>query len=87
MLVLRKAIKRSKEDTIDETCLSKFISFANVDDINIIESKNHSADEVTVRLEIINEDKKSEKVSIELEKIQDEWKVTNPSFNISMWDL
>jgi hypothetical protein len=84
---LATEILLQQEDTIDETCLSKYTSFANVDDINIIESKNHSADEVTVRLEIINEDKKSEKVSIELEKIQDEWKITNPSFNISMWDL
>lgn len=74
-------------NNIDGMCLSKYTSFSEVDDINIIESKNHSADEVTVRLEIINEDEKSEKVSIELEKIQDEWKVTNPAFNISMWDL
>lgn len=72
---------------LTKECIAKNSYYSNLDKINIIETSDDSADKSTVRLELIYDDENSRKVSLGLEKIQDEWKVTNPSFNINIWDL
>jgi len=58
-------------------CIDEYTEFGFIDAINIIEVKENSPDQMMVRLEIIREDGKSNKVSVEVEKIQDNWKVSD----------
>lgn len=67
-------------NNITSECLSNYTPYANIDDINVLETISKSADKSTVRLELIYEDDKSAKVAIKLEKIQNIWKVVNPDF-------
>jgi hypothetical protein len=67
-------------NNVTSECLSNYTPYANIDDINVLETISISADKSTVRLELIYEDNKSAKVAIKLEKIQDIWKVVNPDF-------
>lgn len=64
-------------DKITPQCVSKYTEFGLIDEINVIETKQNSPDSANVRLELIRDDGKSKKVSINIEKIKDEWKVSN----------
>jgi len=64
-------------------CVAKYTQYDFIDSINFIEIKNESADEAVVRLELIDNKDKSSKVSVDVEKIKDEWKVSNLS--LDMW--
>lgn len=64
-------------------CVAKYTQYDFIDSINFIEVKNESADEVVVRLELIDNKDKSSKVSVNVEKIKDEWKVSQLS--LDMW--
>jgi len=58
-------------------CIDKLTKYGNIDDISIIEVITHAPDRSEVRLELVREDGKSKKVSIDVEKIQKEWKVSH----------
>lgn len=64
-------------------CVAKYTQYDFIDSINFIEVKNESADEAVVRLELIDNKNKSSKVSVNVEKIKDEWKVSQLS--LDMW--
>lgn len=64
-------------------CVAKYTQYDFIDSINFIEVKNESADEAVVRLELIDNKDKSSKVSVNVEKIKDEWKVSQLS--LDMW--
>jgi len=72
-----------REAAITPECVAKYTEFGFIDEINIIETKEHSPDSADVRLELISEDGKSKKVSIDVEKIKDEWRVA--SFSLNAW--
>ena len=63
-------------------CVAKYTQYDFIDSVNFIEVKNESADEAVVRLELINNKDKSSKVSVNVEKIKDEWKVSNLSLDL-----
>lgn len=57
-------------------CVAEKSGFGTVDKINVMETKpGDSADQATVRLEIINANGESKKQEFDIEKIKDEWKV------------
>lgn len=62
-------------------CVAKYTEFGNIDDINVIETRGKSPDKVSARLELINEEGKSNKVTINVEKIKGEWKVSELYLN------
>ncbi|PHS42234.1 MAG: hypothetical protein COB07_00405 [Sulfurovum sp.] len=64
-------------------CVAKYTQYDFIDSINFIEVENESADEAVVRLELIDNKDKSSKVSVDVEKIKDEWKVS--SLSLDMW--
>lgn len=70
-----------REGGITPVCVAKYTEFGNIDDINVIETQENSPDQVGVRLELINEEGKSNKVTIDVEKIKDEWKVSELYLN------
>ena len=61
---------------ITPQCIAKYTKFGLINEINTIEMKQDSPDSADVRLELITKDGKSKKVSIDVEKIKDEWKVS-----------
>jgi len=69
-ILLKQNIKPSQQ------CIDAYSDYGIIDDINFIELKQKSPDKAIVRLELIREDKKSKKVSVDVEKIQEEWKVS-----------
>jgi len=71
-----------REAAITPECVAKYTEFGFIDEINIIETKEKSPDNTDVRLELISEDGNSKKVSIDVEKIKGEWKVSFLSLNI-----
>jgi len=80
MYVLQKAaqdVVSGKEGIVTPECVARYTEFGYIDEINIIESKQNSPDRADVRLELISEDGKSKKVSVDVEKIKDEWKVAS----------
>lgn len=76
----RKVIEQ-KSLTPTKQCIDKYTEFGFIDDVNIIEVKEKSPDEMRVRLELIKETRKSKKVSISVEKIQKEWKIAYMNLN------
>ena len=61
---------------VTEQCVAKYTKFGNIDEINVIETIQRSPDIADVRLELISKDEKSKKVSVDMEKIKNEWKVS-----------
>jgi hypothetical protein len=61
-------------------CQSEIIEKLNYDDVNIIEVTEESADRVNVRYEIIFDDGSSEKTSIDVEKVNGDWKVAGQPY-------
>jgi len=61
---------------LTKECIEKNSYYSNLKKANIIEISDDSADEKTVKLELIYNDENSRKISLGLEKIQDEWKVS-----------
>jgi len=78
VLVVEEVLKENLPD-ITLQCIAEHTDFHNIDDINVIELRQKSPDKAKVRLEIIYENTKSKKVSIKVEKIKDQWKVTRGS--------
>lgn len=70
-------IVAESQEKITLQCIDKYTEFGLVDDINVIETKQDSPDSANVRLELIRDDGKSKKVSVEVEKIKDEWKISD----------
>jgi len=67
-------------------CIERHTPLANFDDVTILDTKQHSNDMVTVRLELISKDGKSEKRSLDVEKIQDQWRVNDVSLiEVGLW--
>ncbi len=64
-------------EKITPQCIAKYTEFGLIDKINVIETKQNSPDSARVRLELIEGNGKSKKVSIDVEKIKDEWKVSD----------
>lgn len=64
-----------KYDTLTPACIDKRTVYGYIEDINHLETNSEAADKAEVRLELINKDDKSEKVSLSVEKIKGEWKV------------
>jgi hypothetical protein len=67
---------------VTSECVAKYTQYDFIDSINFIEVKNESADEAVVRLELIDNKDKSSKVSVNVEKVKDEWKVSNLSLDL-----
>jgi hypothetical protein len=66
--------------TDESFCQSEIIEKLNYDDVNIIEVTEESADRVNVRYEIIFDDGSSEKTSIDVEKVNGDWKVAGQPY-------
>jgi len=81
--LVKDVVGKDSENYITDECVMEYSAFGNIDDINVIETKEISADESRVKLEIVHDDGNSQKVSVDLEKIQDEWKVQDPSFKLA----
>ena len=69
-------------DNINAECVAKYTEYDFIDSINVIEVETESADRASVRLELIDKNDKSTKVSVPVEKIKDEWKVSELSLDI-----
>lgn len=83
-----KALLKAAEDyvqkhpePISSECVAKYTKFGLIDEVNFIETKKDAADRVRVRLEIIHKDGKSQKVSVKVESIKKEWKVSDLELN------
>jgi outer membrane murein-binding lipoprotein Lpp len=74
----------SNPEKMTVECVAKYTDFGFIDNINIIETITKSPDRVDVRLELIDKDDKSKKVSVYVEKIKNEWKVSELSLN-NLW--
>jgi len=61
---------------ITSECIAKYTDFSFVDKINFIETTQESPDKASVRMEIIYKDGKAKKVSVDVEQIKKEWKVS-----------
>ena len=72
-----------RDESINQKCVAKYTDFGFIERINIIETIKDSPDKASVRLELITKDGKSKKVSVNVEKIKDEWKVS--SLSLDMW--
>ena len=86
--IIRNSAKELLSDNAEKVtkqCIQEVTDFGNIDNINFIEVKHNSADEVTVRLELIRENGESEKVFIDVEKIKDEWKVSDLTLHYDFW--
>jgi len=68
---------------VTSECVAKYTQYNFINSINFIEVKNESADKAIVRLELIDNKDKSSKVSVNIEKIKDGWKVS--SLSLDMW--
>ncbi len=86
-IFLRAAVQNVVLDEgINQKCVAKYTDFGFVTSINVIETIKNSPDTAKVRLELIDKNSKSKKVSVNIEKIKDEWKVSKLSFkNIGFW--
>ena len=62
---------------VSPKCISKKYDYIVANDMNVIENEKSAPDKARVRLEIINKDGKSQKVTIRIEKIKGDWKVVN----------
>jgi len=71
--------------TDESFCKSEVVDSLSYDDINILEVQENSADSVNVRFEIIADDGSSEKTSIDVEKINGDWKVVGQPYIISIY--
>jgi len=69
-------------DNVTPKCVAKYTEYDFIDSINVIEVETESADRASVRLELIDKNDKSTKVSVPVEKIKDEWKVSELSLDI-----
>lgn len=58
-------------------CVDKASDFGFIDDINVLEVKELSADEELVRLELVKKKGKSNKVDMHVEKIKGDWLVSD----------
>lgn len=65
-----------RKNRVTLRCVSDYTEFGEIDKIEIIEEKKISPDQVDVRLELINDQHKSNKSTISMEKIQNEWKIS-----------
>jgi len=74
---LAEKVIKEKALGISSVCVSKYTDFGNIDEINIIETKEKAPDKVTVRMELIKKNGGSTKVSMPIEKIKDKWKVSD----------
>ena len=61
-------------------CEMQTLNTLTYDEINIIETKDVSADEVTVRYEVVSDDGISKKSSMNIEKMNGDWKVAGRPF-------
>jgi len=68
-------------DNVTPECVAENTQYDFVDSINFIEVDGKSADSARVRLELIDKNDKSTKVSVSVEKIKDEWKVSDLPFD------
>ncbi len=75
----------SKSLDVTSECIDKYTEFGKVDEVNTIEVKVVSPDKKVVRLEILKENGKSKKVSIEIEKIQNKWMVSEMELDMPYW--
>lgn len=67
--------KLADYENVSPKCILKTSNYIVANDINVIENEKSSPDKARVRLEIINKDGKSKKVTIRVEKIKGDWKV------------
>ena len=67
----------SKNIPVTKECISEYTVFGMIDDINTLEIIKNSPDSSTVRLEVINKDENSKKITMRMEKIREEWKVSS----------
>jgi len=74
-----------REDGITPQCVAEYTDYGNIDTINVLEAKHKSPDQVEVRMEIIREDGKSQKVTMETEMIKNEWKVSELELKSIYW--
>jgi len=61
---------------IEKSCIDKIFHPDTLDEVNIIETINISADRKDVKVELLYKNKSSKKKHIELEKIAGKWRVT-----------
>ena len=84
--VIQKIVKDGsfqRNENVTPECVAQYTQYDFIDSINAIETKNVSPDQVDVRLELIDQNDKSTKVIIDIEKIKDEWKVS--SLPLDIW--
>lgn len=62
---------------VTKECVSDSTEYGYIEDINYIETKELSPDKSNVRLELIDKNDKSRKVTIQVEKVQGDWKVSS----------
>lgn len=62
---------------ITKECINDNTKFGFIENINFIETKEISPDKSDVRLELVGKNDTSTKVTIQVEKIQDNWKISN----------
>ena len=74
--LLRKVIQQSNMP-ISKECIDQYTDYGFIKDINTLEIKEISPDKAEVRLELINKNDASQKITVNLEKIKDEWKVVS----------
>jgi len=70
-----------KSENINPECIAKYTDYGFVESVNMLEVTNSSPDEAIVRLELIDKNEKSKKVSVTIEKIKGEWKVSESLLN------
>jgi len=75
----------SKSLDVTSVCIDKYTEFGKVDEVNTIEVKETSPDKKVVRLELLKENGKSKKVSIDIEKIQNKWMVSEMELDMPYW--
>ena len=67
---------KEKKEKLTEKCINTYTEFGFVEDVNVLEAKVLSPDKSKVRLELIKKSGKSKKVSVDVEKIRDTWRVS-----------
>lgn len=79
MSIEQAARKVMEEDPVDFSpkCVDSASEFGFIDDINVLEVKELSADEEVVRLELVNEEGDSNKIDMHVEKIKGDWLVSD----------
>jgi len=73
VIITKELIKEG--NALTKECVAKNSYFSDIDTLKIIEVADDSNDEKSVKLELVHNNGESQKITLGVEKIQDEWKV------------